>query len=324
MTIFQILSVTGPVCLVAMLGYVAVVKGVIARPGVGVLAAFVVNFGMPFALFKVLSSQDFSAVANFSYLLAFAFGSGLTYVLSFAYGAVIARQNMTGAALFGMGGAMPNGIMIGIPVLTLTFGGVGPAIVAMSLLVQSTLLMAATMIMCDVGHSSGENRARIIRSAFGQILRNPIIIAIVLGLLVSIMRIPIPAIISRSVDLLAATTAGLGLFVIGALLVGAPKIRLGGHATAVILTKLVFHPAVMFAVMYVTQGIDPVWKTAAVIFASLPMLGTYPAIAKRYGHGEQAAAAAFPATVLSFFTVTAVIWFLLLWQPFGPLSMLAP
>jgi uncharacterized membrane protein YfbV (UPF0208 family) len=47
---------------------------------------------------------------------------------------------------------------------------------------------------------------------------------------------------------------------------------------------------------------------AAVILASVPMMGIYPILAQSYGKEDLGAAALLVATVVSFFSLSGLIW----------------
>lgn len=125
----------------------------------GALSKFVVTFALPLALFRVLSSQDFSKIANVNYLIGVALGSGVTFLTRLLVGLIWSRVGLTEASLLGMGCAMSNGIMIGIPVTVLIFGEVGPTAVEMMLLVQSFVLMTLAVVLYDFGQAQGRTAA---------------------------------------------------------------------------------------------------------------------------------------------------------------------
>jgi predicted permease len=55
---------------------------------------------------------------------------------------------------------------------------------------------------------------------------------------------------------------------------------------------------------------DPALRAAAVVFAGTPMLSIYPILAQKYGFESMCAAALLLATVLSFVTISAILWLL--------------
>ena len=80
---------------------------------------------------------------------------------------------------------------------------------------------------------------------------------------------------------------------------------------AVSLGKLVLHPLVMAAMLlWVFDLADPTLRSAALLTAALPMMGIYTILSQRHGHGAISAAALLVTTVLSFFTLSALLWLL--------------
>ncbi len=62
--------------------------------------------------------------------------------------------------------------------------------------------------------------------------------------------------------------------------------------------------------LWVVLVADPQLRTAAVLFAAMPMLGIYPILAARHGREEVSATALMVTTVGSFFTLSALLWML--------------
>ena len=92
MSLPELTGIIGPILLVVLAGYVSVRLGAFEKPGVGALSKFVVTFALPLALFRVLSSQDFSQIANVNYLIGVALGSGVTFLSGLLVGLVWSRS----------------------------------------------------------------------------------------------------------------------------------------------------------------------------------------------------------------------------------------
>ena len=58
---------------------------------------------------------------------------------------------------------------------------------------------------------------------------------------------------------------------------------------------------------------DPALRTAALLTGALPMMGIYTILAQRFGHGAISAAAQLVTTVVSFFTLSTLLWVLKVW-----------
>jgi predicted permease len=79
--------------------------------------------------------------------------------------------------------------------------------------------------------------------------------------------------------------------------------------------KLVLHPLAIWCVTLWWVPIDdPALRAAAVLTGAMPMLGIFTILSQRHGHGTVSAAALLVTTVLSFFSLSALLWVLQL-QP---------
>jgi hypothetical protein len=162
--------------------------------------------------------------------------------------------------------------------------------------------------------ASGQSRGEALRSALLQsarsLVRNPMIWGIAIGFLFSLAGWHLPEPAARTVNIFAAACASLSLFVIGGSLVG---IRLHGMRREVIaagIGKLFVHPLLVLTAVLLLPPMARELQVAVVLMAAVPMLGIYPILAQKHGHDTMAAAAQLGATVASFFTLTALLWFI--------------
>ena len=121
-------------------------------------------------------------------------------------------------------------------------------------------------------------------------------------------KMPLPEVPAKAVNLLAASTGAISLFVIGGSLVG---IRIGGmkrDVAAIAIGKLVLHPLLVLAMVMVLPPMQRELQLAVVLMAAVPMLGIYPILAQKHGHDAMAAAAQLGTTVASFATLTLLLW----------------
>jgi predicted permease len=143
------------------------------------------------------------------------------------------------------------------------------------------------------------------------VLRNPMIWGVVAGFAFSLSGLQMPAPVGRTVDLFAQASAVLALFVIGGSLVGLQARGLQGTVLPIALGKLVLHPLAMWAVLVLLVPIDdPALRAAALLTGAMPMLGIFTILNQRHGHGTVSAAALLVTTVLSFFTLSVLLWLL--------------
>ena len=144
-------------------------------------------------------------------------------------------------------------------------------------------------------------------SAVG-LIKNPIMLAILTGTLLSAFGIGLPAPVLKTVDLFAAASAPVALFAIGASLVGLQVRGLGGDAGQIVIGKLLIHPLLVYFGFRLVGPVDPALKSTGIIMASMPMVSIYPLLGQRYGLGDMCAAALLISTMVSVLTITLVIW----------------
>jgi hypothetical protein len=79
--------------------------------------------------------------------------------------------------------------------------------------------------------------------------------------------------------------------------------------------KLFLHPLAVFGAAFLAcriglPALDPKLLSAAILMAAMPMLGIYTILAHRYGQETKSAAALLLATMVSFFSLSGLLWLL--------------
>ena len=215
-----------------------------------------------------------------------------------------------------MGMAVPNSGFVGYPIAVMVIGPTAALAMALGMLVENLLMIPLALAIAEAGRQDGQGWT-VVRETALRLLRNPLIIAIVLGLGMSLLELRLPVVPARVIEMLAAASAPVALFVIGATLNG---MKAGGMAADLAQTsigKLILHPLLMFAALSLVPGVDPMLMVAGVLFASAPMLSVFPILGQRFGLEERCAAALVGCTVLAFFSISGLLA-LLRWQGLLP------
>jgi malonate transporter and related proteins len=308
----DILAITGPIYLCIALGYLATRGGLFERADMRVFGKFVINLALPALLFNALSQRSVSEIFNGRYLLAYALGSLALLSAAVLWYRQVGKQSMSRAAIMAMGMSCPNSGYVGYPVLLLTLGApVAGVALALNMVVENLLIVPILLALADMDrHEAGHWHQLVLQIAKG-LVRNPLIIAIVAGFLVSASGLQMPSPVSRTVTLFAQASSALSLFVIGGSLLG---LQLQGLRTAVAqidIGKLVLHPLCVLMVMaWVVPIDDPQLKVALLLTGAMPTMGIYTILAQRQGHEGLASAALLVGTMASFFTLSGLLWLL--------------
>lgn len=314
-TAFDILGITGPIYLAIAMGYLATRRGWFSKADMPVFGRFTLQIALPALLFNALSQRSAAEVFNLHYLGAYALGSLLVIGLGLWWARRVQGHSPSYASMMAMGMSCPNSGFVGYPIMLLTLGPVAGVALALNMIVENFLLVPLLLAVADSEKIGGQSQGAAWRQALLQALRgllkNPMIWGIAGGLLYSLSGLQLPSPVARTVNLFAAASGALSLFVIGGSLVGLKADGLKGTVSLIVLGKLVLHPLAMAAVLWWLFPIsDPALRQAALLTGALPMFGIYTILSQRHGHGAISAAALLVATVGAFFTLSGLLWLL--------------
>lgn len=305
----HILSVTSPIFILITLGYLVVKYEFLAKENVKTLAWFVVNVGVPAAMFKALSSRSFQEILHYDYLLIFGLGSLLAFTALFVL-AKLKGKTLTESALFGLGASLSNSLMVGFPIITQLFGDAALVPFALTLLIENLLILPLALALADTGQHKDVGFFRALFKSLPQLLKNPIIVAMALGLVCAALNIRLPQFANSVVDMLAVTVGGVALFSIGGMLVGLKPKGMLLDVSAIVVGKLLVHPLAVVLMIWLLPPIQPLYQHVAILLASMPMFSVFAVIGMRYQLGGLCSAVLLPATMLSFASINLVIWLL--------------
>ncbi|WP_430473259.1 AEC family transporter [Thalassospira lucentensis] len=315
----DILAITTPIFLIIAIGYFAVYRNIVPQTIVRGMGAFVLNFALPCLLIRALAQRDLTEIIDPIFLLAYGSGSLLVFALGFSYALLIAKKSQPNATLQGLGMSMSNSGFVGYPVASQLLGPAAEIALALCVIIENLIMMPMVLVLGDSAKNEDESRWQVLSKALGNLGKNPIIIAIMIGLVISLSGITLPRPIFKAIDMLASASGPVALFVIGGGLVGLRLKGMRADMARIVSAKLILHPLAIFALIYFMPDIDPMLQIACVSFACSPMLSIYPIFGQRYGHEGLCAASLMMATSMSFLTISTALWLLDTTQVFGPL-----
>lgn len=308
----DILTITFPIFAAIALGYGTVRMGVFATVDMRVLGKYVLNIALPALLFSAIGKRDLSEVLNIGYMSAFLVGGlatiALTYLALGAQGIGPARR-----AIGAMGASCPNSGYVGFPVMLLLFHDKAGVILALNFVVENFFLIPACLVLLELSRKEDHHSLpRMLGKLFLSILKRPMVIGLLAGFALMLSGIELPTAANRLLDMLAASSSALALFVIGGSLVGLPLRGDAPLAAQITLGKLILHPALVFAAAIALPmlGLPAVagdMHTALILSAAMPMFGIYTVLAQEYGHEGLASIALLSATAASFFTLSGLL-----------------
>ncbi|MEW2143184.1 AEC family transporter [Micromonospora vinacea] len=300
----SLVSAFVPIWILTVVGYAACRGGLLGEAVASVLGRFVFYLAMPSALFLALSRMPLSGFAGRPLL---AFGVSTAAVVGFGWvGASWLFGREPGERpIWGMAAGYVNSANLGIPIATQVLGDV--SFLAEVVLLQ-VLVVAPVILVALDRHSDPAGRVRVRRIASLPV-RNPVILASLLGVACSAAGLRLPSVASASLTLLSGAAVPAALVALGASLHPSAPSRaepaeLAGLAVISAL-KLVAQPGIAYAVGLALHLSAP-QLLAVVVCAGLPTAQNTFIFGQEYGVGETVANRAVVATTtLSLGTLAA-------------------
>lgn len=301
------LNATVPIFLTMMAGLFFRKIGLFNESFITKMNQFVFKVALPVLLFQDISGADFYEVWNGRFVL-YCFVVTLTSILLVTILSCFLKDHSLRGE-FIQGSYRSSAAILGIAFMQNIYGDAG---MAPLMIIGSVPLynMMAVIVLSVFGAEKKKIDAVLIKKTCKGILTNPIIIGIVIGLIWSVLRIPQPAIMERTVKNIAVLATPLGLIALGGgfeIKKAANKISIAVVCSAI---KLIVLPA-LFLPIAIWIGF-----VQSELIAILTMLGSATTVssyvmAKNMGHeGTLSTAIVMMTTALSAFSLTGWLYLL--------------
>ncbi|MDP2643121.1 MAG: AEC family transporter [Candidatus Peregrinibacteria bacterium] len=245
-----------------------------------VLNAFALKIGLPVLIFSALSKAPFSFSEQSSLIISnslFVVGSLL---LAYLIGKILRLKNQMFATLF-ICFIFGNVAYLGIPVLTQTSGD--KILPTATLIVAIYLFWMFTIGIGYLDYSITKSKRDILTNVIKNLFFNPLLIAVILGITIGSLKLTLPSVLLKSLDMITASVTPTVLIVIG-LFIGKSKfgkltdwfpILLFSILTLGILPAIFYFGAKLF-------GFSPSHFSSSIIQAAMPLAITPFALADKY------------------------------------------
>jgi malonate transporter len=300
-----------PVFILILLGWLAAKSGLLKAETGDALGEFVFKIAVPVLIFRTLATAHFEGVSPFRLWAAYFIGVGITWTAGHLMARYVFKRDPKVAVIAGMSASFANNVFIGLPLVSHIVGQDG--LVALSILLAIHLpimMIAGTILMEGASAKVDGTAARSFGAIFTQVgsnlARNPLVIALILGLTFNLSGLSMNAPITMVVDQIAASASPAALVSIGMALTRYPiKGDLGLSAGAT-LAKLLLMPASVYLASKLL-GLRPDWAAALVLTSSVPTGINAWLIAQRFRAGQSLAASVISITT-AFGVASVSLW----------------
>ena len=242
------LNVTFPIFLVMVVGYILRQIGMLNDNFVTVANKFNFKVTLPVMLFGDISAVDIKAVFDLKYVLFCALASTICFWVIWGITRLCMKdKTMIGA--FVQGSFRSSAAVMGLAFIQNIYGtsAMGPLMIIGAVPLYNIFSVIVLTFEADEEEGARRDTSRI-KVAFLNILKNPIIIAIVLGLIVAYLRVDFPVIMDKTMDSVAQMATPLALVALGAGFEGRKALAKIKPTIAAAMVKLILQPAVFIPI----------------------------------------------------------------------------
>ncbi|MEU8221267.1 AEC family transporter [Kribbella sp. NPDC048915] len=253
---------------VAVLGYVVGVLGVLRAQDELVLSRLAFYVAGPALLFTTVARADLGTIFS-AVLITNVVSLFVVQVVFLLIAVVFWRRSKSQATIGVLASSYVNAGNLGVPVAAYVLGD--GALVAPIVLFQVLIMAPVAFAVLD-GDRQGSGRRVELRTVLSRPFRNPLTVATLLGLVVSLAGVPLPEVVMRPVDLIAAAAVPVALIAYGLSLSGGTKDSITVRRDVVLAVglKTFAQPLVAYAIARWALDLHGAALLAPTLLAALP------------------------------------------------------
>lgn len=302
------LNATVPIFLVMVIGYVLRRMHVVDEPFIKTLNSFNYQITLPVLLFRDIAESDFYSVWDTKYV-CFCFLATLTCIAVIWLIAGFTYADKARLGEFVQASYRSSAAVLGIAFIQNIYGTSGMA----PLMIIGTVPLynvAAVLVLSFTGPSSHGFSPKTLKKSLLDIAKNPIILGILLGMIVSVCHISFPVIVSKTVNNISVLATPLALIGLGAGFEGRKALAQLKPTAVATLLKLVIQP-VLFLPLAIYMGFRGEMLVALLVMLGAPTTVSCYIMAKNMGHeGTLTSSVVVATTFLSSVTLTIFLFVL--------------
>lgn len=302
---------TIPIFMLMIFGYLFKRAGFFSDEFIKQMNSFVFKAALPVLVFQDLSSENFYEVWDTRFVLFCFLVTLLSIALSVGCSFLLKEKTLQGE--FSQVAFRSSAAILGIGFIQNIYGTSGMC--PLMIIGTVPLYNIMSVILLSFFHPTERKLNReLVLKILKDIATNPIILGILVGLLWSVLRIPQPVIMSKTLRYLANLATPLGLMALGATFDFKKALGQKGPAVTACLMKLVLFCA-LFLPLAVQMGFREDKLVSILVMLGSPTTVSCFIMAKNMGHdGTLTSSVVMLTTFFSAFTLT--LWLFIL-KTFG-------
>lgn len=297
------LNATMPIFLMMVVGYILKKIKFVDEHSTSVMNKLVFKIFLPALLFMDLAKQDFVSIWDSRFVLFCLITTIVSIIIAFIIS--LFRKDKTERGEFIQASYRSAAATLGIAFMTNVYDNV--AMVALMIIGSVPIYNMVAVIVLSLTAPEGNDKkegSKLIKKTVYNVVTNPIILSIFIGLIWSVLKLPQPVIFVKSMTYLGNVASPLALIALGATFEFSDvKEKLG---TIVLIN---FNKLFLFCIMFLPLAIYMGFRDEKIV-AALIMLGSATTsssfiMSKNMGHkGVISSSAVMTTTLFSSFTLT--------------------
>lgn len=303
------INVTIPIFLVMVIGYFLRRIGMLNDNFVSVANKFNFKVTLPFLVFKDLASVDIKAVFDWKYVLFCALATSAGFWASWLISKLFLKdQSMRGA--FTQASFRSSAAVMGLAFIQNIYGESAMGSLMIIGAVPLYNIYSVIVLTFEGDYGDGERDTGKIKQAAVNILKNPIIIAIALGMIVALINRPLPTIVNATVNNVAKMATPLALIALGAGFEGRKALAKIKPTMGAAFIKLIAQAAVFIPIAAALGFTGEKMVALAVMLAGPATPSCYIMAKNMHNDGVLTASIVVATTLLA--SVTLTVWIFIL------------
>ncbi len=268
-------------------GYVAR-RTLLASQSLVALNSFVFYIAVPVLLFLSAYRLPLESLLQPGYIGAFLLATVLTGLLAIVGARLwFETRSPEQHVMRAVNSTFANFAYMGIPLISTLLGEQAHGPMICMILIGNLFIIGGAQIAIEVMRREGNGVSAVLKTLDRSLLRSPVFLATVAGVLASWLALPLPTVLTRALEIMAPSAIPVALFCLGAGLQFAALKHCKLEMVWLIVVKLLFQPLITLGVFLLFGMDDPNWLLATVLLTALPTGALAHVVALRYDVSEQ-------------------------------------
>ena len=301
--LLEVISITAPIFIVIAIGFLIRKKNIISEDGVSLLNKLAYNIGLPSLMFLSITNYNLSDIFNVQIVKVIYLAYAIFILLTILINLAIRRSGKTKGAII-VSSFRCNMAFVGFPIVLAAYGdlALAKASLVVAFLVPVNIIMSIIIFRFYNRKEEGIGVGRLLLS----FVKDPLIIGVVLGILFSFFKVPVPQFLHSSLDIISAMTVAIALFSIGASFKFVHLKNDFKIVSYVSFNKLILLPLIIFVLSTFVFKVEAFDRNVMVILFATPLAVAAYIMAKELRSNYQLLASALIlTTIISAITISA-------------------